>query len=79
MNHYSPTVEQLIQARMATGKYASQDELLVAALEALEEEEELQITADDLKAIDQGEEGTPLHLAFDEIRRSNNLPPRPQS
>jgi len=77
MNHYSPTLEQLIQARMASGRYASEDELLIDAIRALDDEdEELRALEEGLKDVDSGDEGTELHQAFAELRARNNLPPR---
>ncbi len=66
---YSAAVEQLLRARMATGRYASEDEVLVEALHSLDEsDEELQAIEARLLSIDQGDEGVPLNQAFDHLR-----------
>jgi Arc/MetJ-type ribon-helix-helix transcriptional regulator len=60
---------ELVAARLATGSYSTEDELLRDALRALDEEDE------DLAAVNEaiaewraGDTGTPLDKAFDEIR-----------
>ena len=66
-----PDVQQAIDARMATGKYATKDDVLREAFHALQHEDE-ELTAIQ-EAIDEwqgGDEGLPLDEAFDEIRRS---------
>jgi putative addiction module CopG family antidote len=63
-----PDVEEMVRQRMASGKYASQDELLREALRALAEEEE------DLAAVEAalaewhgGDAGPPLEEVFQTI------------
>lgn len=72
----SPAVEQLIRDKMSTGRYASEDELLVEALQSLSEEEEEQ----DLRAIEEGlaslrrgEQGVTVEEAFDRLRQKYSL------
>jgi hypothetical protein len=66
---FSPAVELLIRARMATGIYASEDALLLAALESLDEHDvELQAIQAALESLDRGEPGTELAEAFRKIR-----------
>lgn len=64
-------VQQAIDARMATGKYASEDDVLRDALRALQHEDEevvaIQAAVDEWQ---QGDEGLSLEEAFDEIRKS---------
>jgi len=67
-------VKELVCAHMSSGKYASEDELLRAALQALTEEEE------DLAAIREsigdwlaGDPGVPLESAFASIRARHQL------
>jgi len=71
---FPPDVEQLVTQRMASGDYATEDDVLRDALRALAEQ------ADDLAAVEAavagwraGEEGQPLGEAFDEIRRKHNI------
>lgn len=62
-------VQQMVADRMAAGSYASEDDVLRQALQALEHEEchlrLIQEAIDDWKA---GDEGVPLAEAFDAIR-----------
>jgi Arc/MetJ-type ribon-helix-helix transcriptional regulator len=76
MNHqFSPAVEQLIQAKMASGQYASEDELLLCALRTLEESEaDLRAIADALHSFDQGERGVSLDEAFQALRAKFQIP-----
>ncbi len=78
MSHQlSPAVEQLIRAGMATGLYASEDELLRDALSAL-----AAIQDDDLRAIREGIEDMkagrvrPFEDVDREIRESLGMPHR---
>ena len=71
---FPPDVEQLVTQRMASGDYASEDDVLRDALKALAEQ------SDDLVAVQEavtrlraGEDGQPLSEAFDDIRRKHNI------
>jgi Arc/MetJ-type ribon-helix-helix transcriptional regulator len=71
---FPPDVNALVCAHMSSGKYATEDELLRAALQALTEEEE------DLAAIREsvgdwlaGDPGIPLEEAFASIRARHQL------
>jgi putative addiction module CopG family antidote len=69
MIRLSEGVQQLIQEKMASGKYRSEDELLRTALDLLDaEDEELQAIQDSLDDLDRGEEGIPLDEAFANLR-----------
>ena len=63
--------QKAIDAQMATGKYATEDDVLRDALRALQHEDvetvAIQAAVDEWQ---QGDEGLPLEEAFDEIRRS---------
>ncbi|QDU39704.1 hypothetical protein Mal4_40500 [Maioricimonas rarisocia] len=65
-----PDVQLSIDAQLASGRYSTPEEVLRAALRALEEEEEdrvaVQAAVDEWRA---GDEGTPLKDAFDKLRR----------
>ncbi len=76
MAYSFPTdVKQLIESRMASGKYATEDELLRDALEALDAEatalEAIQAAITEWHA---GDAGVPLSEGFDQIRRRHNVP-----
>jgi predicted transcriptional regulator len=71
---FSPTVEKLIRDRMASGRYSSEEELLVEALHSLDEgEEELRAIEGGLASVDRGEEGTLLNVAFDRLRQKHRI------
>ena len=73
---FPPDVQHLVQARLSSGQYQSEDDVLRDALRALTEEDE--DLAAVREAIDQwraGDDGTPLAEAFDEIRRAINTEP----
>lgn len=72
---FPPEVKQLVESRMASGKYATEDELLRDALEALAAEsselEAIQAAVTDWRA---GDSGVGLDDVFDQIRRRHNVP-----
>jgi Arc/MetJ-type ribon-helix-helix transcriptional regulator len=71
----SPTVEQLIRAKMASGQYSSEDELLLDALQSLDEsDEEMRAIALGLESVERGDEGILLDEAFDKLRQRHNIP-----
>jgi Arc/MetJ-type ribon-helix-helix transcriptional regulator len=64
----SRDVESLIREMMATGRYGSEDDLLLEALERLNDEtvntdEDLEAVLEGLNEIDQGVPGIPLEEA----------------
>ena len=66
---FPPDVEQLLRDRMASGNYASEDEVLREALHALaEEEQDLQAIRQALAEMKAGDEGIPLDEAVQRIR-----------
>jgi len=75
-HQYSPAVEQLIRDKMASGRYASEEELLVEALQSLaESDEELRAVEKGLASLDRGDEGVPLEEAFDNLRQKHRVQP----
>jgi len=71
---FSENIAKLIHERMATGRYASEDELLRTALEALAEEEgDLEAIQQAIDEMEAGDEGVPLDEAIAAIRRKRNL------
>jgi predicted transcriptional regulator len=69
-HEFSPAVEQLIRDKMASGRFASEEELLVEALQSLEEsDKELQAIEEGLASVDRGEQGVPLDDAFARVRQ----------
>ena len=66
---FSPEIEQLVKKQMDSGKYASEEELLKEALEALSAEDaELRAVEEALDALENGDPGTPLDEAFSSLR-----------
>ena len=58
---FPPDVQQLVRERMATGRYASEDDLLREALHALSAEEEgLRAIQEAVAELQAGDEGTAL-------------------
>jgi Arc/MetJ-type ribon-helix-helix transcriptional regulator len=71
---FSPIIRQLIQDKMASGRYGSEEELLVEALRSLEEsDEELKAIEEGLSSVDRGEEGVTLDEAFDRLRQKHQI------
>jgi putative addiction module CopG family antidote len=71
--HYSfpPELLELVAARLASGRYSTEDELLRDALRALDEEDEdLTAARDAIAEWRDSDQGTPLAEAFDEVRRA---------
>lgn len=67
---FPPELRQLVETGMATGRYASEDELLQDALESLAVEAE-EAAAIEAAIADwhSGDAGVPLDTAFAEIRQ----------
>ena len=71
---FPPDLQTLVGERMASGKYASEDELLRCALSALaEEENDLDAVRESLDEWRAGDPGVPLEDAFDAIRGRHGL------
>lgn len=67
---FSPAVEQMIESQMASGKFASEDDLLIEALHALAvEQEDLSAIQEGLAWFDAGNAGTSVEEAFERIAR----------
>ncbi len=70
---FPPDVEELVRERMATAKYASQDELLREALLTLaEQDDDLQAVRDAIAEVQAGDVGIPLDEAFEALRRKQS-------
>lgn len=67
---FPPDVQQLLSQRMATGRYATEDDALREALLALsEEDQDLAAVREAIAEMEAGDTGTPLDEAVDAIRR----------
>ena len=72
--HYPPLVEQVIRQKMASGRYESEEQLLLQALDSLDEEEDdVKAIEEALESLDRGEPGVPLDEAFEKLRRKYGL------
>jgi putative addiction module CopG family antidote len=71
---FPPDLQTLVGEQMASGKYASEDELLLSALRALaEEEQDLDAVRESLDEWRAGDPGILLEDAFDAIRGRHGL------
>jgi len=74
---FSPEVQHLIDQHMATGLYASAEDLLVTALHQLAidpiDEEEVAAIREAFEAEARGEPSLPLDEAFAELRAKHGL------
>lgn len=72
--HLPADVEERVQTRMATGRYASEDDVLRDALDTLDNLEadarEVQVA---IGAVKEGDAPVPLDQAFDALRKRYDL------
>ncbi len=65
-------VQQMVEARLSSGQYENEDDVLRDALRALTEvDDDLAAVREAIDEWRSGDEGTPLTEAFDEIRNAN--------
>lgn len=72
---FPPDLQELVGEQMASGKYASEDELLRSALRALaaDDEQDLDAVRESLADWRAGDPGVPLEDAFGAIRAKHRL------
>lgn len=71
---FPPAVSQLVQKQLASGQFATEDEVLLAALQTMEtESEDWQAVREALDCLDEGDRGMSLQEAFDEIRKRHSI------
>ncbi|HQU45685.1 MAG TPA: type II toxin-antitoxin system ParD family antitoxin [Pirellulales bacterium] len=68
-----PDVQQDLSLWVASGKYASEDEVLRDALRALADEEDLNAVRAAIAEVQAGDAGVPLQQAFDELRSRHGV------
>ena len=69
---FPPDVKRLVESEMASGKYATEDDLLRDALDALSSEStEIEAIESAIAEWRAGDPGAPLADAFDDVRRRN--------
>ena len=70
----TPAVERLMREKMASGQYASEEQLLVEALQALDaSDEELRAIEEGLQSVENGEHGVPIDEAFARLRERHRI------
>ncbi len=71
---FSPALEQLIQRKLASGQYQSEEHLLVEALESLDDSEaDLAAIRDGLDSVRNGEPGVSVDEAFRRLRDRHGI------
>ncbi len=74
-NHLSPQLEALLQKQLATGDYATEEDVLLAALQSLDSQnEEWAAVNEALQTLDSGNPGLSLDEAVQEVHKRNNIP-----
>lgn len=72
---FPPSVSELIEKQLATGRYQSEDEVLEAALQRLDDElDDWPAVKEALEALDAGDKGFSLDEAFQEVRDRHSMP-----
>lgn len=72
---FPPDLQEFVRDQMASGKYASEEELLRDAFQALaEEEEDLAAVREAVAQWQAGDPGVPLDEAVETIRRKHGIP-----
>ncbi len=70
----SPQLEALLQKQLETGEYATKDDVLLAALQSLDSQnEEWTAVNEALQTLEAGDPGLSLDEAVQEVRRRNNV------
>jgi Arc/MetJ-type ribon-helix-helix transcriptional regulator len=70
----SPAAERLVREKLASGRYSSFEQLLLAALESLEmSNEDESAIALGLESLDRGEPGVTLDEAFSRLRQKHEV------
>ncbi|MFM8475840.1 MAG: type II toxin-antitoxin system ParD family antitoxin [Planctomycetaceae bacterium] len=71
---FPPVVRQLVQKQLASGQFATEDEVLLAALQTLETESEDWLSVREaLDSLEAGDQGMSLQDAFDEVRKRHSI------
>ena len=72
---FPPEVDEIVKRQMASGTYATEDELLLDALQSLESEQrDWRAVEESLSTLERGEQGVSLNEAFAAIRSKYNVP-----
>ena len=69
---FPPDLQRQVNERMASGRYATEDDVLRDAFDSLMwEEQEFQAVMQAVDALDNGDPGVPLDTAFDQLREKH--------
>jgi putative addiction module CopG family antidote len=69
-----PDVQQNVTAWVATGRYASEEDVLRDALRALAEEQyDLDAVCQAIEEVDAGDAGIPVRQVFEELRNRHGI------
>lgn len=72
---FPTSVRQLIERQLATGRYQSEDEVLEAALQRLDDElDDWPAVKIAIEALDGGDNGVSLEDAFQQVRHRQAMP-----
>ncbi len=72
---FPASVSELIEKQLATGRYQSEDEVLEAALQRLDDDlDDWPAVKIAIEALDAGDNGLSLDDAFQEVRRRHSVP-----
>lgn len=71
---FPPAVSDLVRKQLASGQFATEDEVLLAALQTLEtESEDWLAVREALDSLEAGDRGMSLQDAFDEVRKRHSI------
>ena len=71
---FPPAVSDLLQKQLASGQFATEDEVLLAALQTLEtESEDWLAVREALDSLEAGDRGMSLQEAIDEVRKRHSI------
>jgi Arc/MetJ-type ribon-helix-helix transcriptional regulator len=72
--NFPPAVSDLVQKQLASGQFATEDEVLLAALQTLEtESEDWLAVREALDSLEAGDRGMSLQDAFDQVRKRHSI------
>jgi antitoxin ParD1/3/4 len=72
---FPPDIDALVQGQLATGCFASEDEVLRAALEQFTvDENDVRAIQESIDEIERGDQGRPAEEVFAELRARYNVP-----
>ena len=71
---FPPSVSQLVQKQLASGQFATEDDVLLAALQTLDaDSEDWLAVREALESLEAGDQGLSLQDAFDEVRKRHSI------